>query len=170
TSAVLIGCQDRTHLSYTMQEVLAHNDYQKAQPFHHAYDYQVGIMEADLYDDNGVIKVAHDQSEIAENRDLETMYLMELRQKLTEYGRIYKEKSASLALMLDIKNNPDQILEYILGLVQDYPDLLGTPHPALHLIISGHRPPQEIWSSLPPSVLIDGRLSDQIPEALRPKV
>src|SRR5690606_28145839 len=54
----------------TMQAVLAHNDYQKPDPFHHACEHRVGVMEADLYYDEGRIIVAHVPSEPEFKKDL----------------------------------------------------------------------------------------------------
>lgn len=156
----------------TMQAVLAHNDYQKPDPFHHAYEHRVGVMEADLYYDEGRIIVAHDPSELEFKKDLERLYLEPLRKKVRKYGRVYPEDGLELALMLDIKNESALVMEWIVSIVEKYPDLFGrdSEGPVIHLIISGDRPPKSIWASLPASVKIDGRLTDQIPEDLRSRI
>lgn len=170
---LLVSCsQNNQHLNYTMQDVLAHNDYQKSKPFHNAYSHQVSVMEADLYYDNGQVKVAHDLSELEKDMNLEIMYLIPLREKVRQHASAYPDKKLSLALMLDIKNESEKVMAWILEMVENYPDLFGTDTEkhAIPLIISGARPPQDSWATLPSSVLIDGRLTDNIPERLRPKI
>lgn len=164
--------QDITLLSYTMQDVLAHNDYQKNQPFTVAYTHRVGILEADLYYQDGKIILAHDPSELKHGLDLEKIYLEPLKKCVIKYGRPYPESNHSLALMLDIKNKPDKILTWINQLVLAYPELFGsdTTSARVPIIISGARPAMDTWKDLPESVFIDGRLSDTIPVSLRSKV
>lgn len=164
--------QDRLVLPYTMQDVLAHNDYQKDNPFYNAYKHRVGIIEADLLYHEGKVIVAHDNSELVHEWDLEEMYLKPILKKIEENGSVYPDSVKSMALMLDIKNEPSQIMDWILMIVKRYPALFGNggDQPRVSLIISGHRPPIESWANLPSSVYIDGRLSDSIPGDLRHKV
>ncbi len=165
--------QDSSGLNFTMQDVLAHNDYQKDEPFHHAYQHRVGIMEADLYYDQNQVWVAHDPSELGFKRKLETLYLQPLREKIARFGKPYPEENHSLVLMLDIKNESDRIMSWIISLLDEYPDIFGeenrTP-PHVYLVISGDRPTPDTWASLPASIKIDGRLTDQIPRELRDRI
>lgn len=169
----ILWSQDTSLLrQYTMQDVLAHNDYQKNPPFTTAYSHSVSILEADLYYEDGTVKVAHDPSELNNALDLEETYLRPLKKCIARYGTPYPEPNHSLALMLDIKNEPQKVMAWIKKLVLTYPHLFGSGgHPVqVPLIISGLRPPQDSWSNLPPAIFIDGRLSDSIPVSLRSKV
>lgn len=155
-----------------MQDVLAHNDYQKNPPFTSAYAHRVGVMEADLYYQNGEIKVAHGASEWKHALDLEKSYLEPLKKCVEQYGNPYPNANQSLALMLDIKNEPEKIMKWIIGLVHAYPELFGTtttPY-QVPIVISGLRPALDTWKNLPASIFVDGRLSDSIPVSLRSKV
>ncbi len=170
---VAVSCNpDNPPLQYTMQEVLAHNDYQKPEPFYHAYSHQVGVIEADLYFDEGRVKVAHDPSELEKDMDLESLYLIPLKEKIREHGRVYPDENLSLALMLDIKNETAKVMARVLELVEKYPELFGSDRkdPLVPLVISGARPDQASWASLPAPILIDGRLTDDIPDSLKSRI
>ncbi len=165
--------QDSSLMNLTMQEVLAHNDYQKSDPFQNAYAHRVGIMEADLMLHQDKILVAHDQTEISRGLDLEQLYLIPLREKVKKYGRAYPEDGKSLAIMLDLKNESDKIVTWIIHeIIPKYPELFGMndSDPIIYLIISGDRPPQTSWMLLPRCIKIDGRLTDDIPVSSRERI
>ncbi len=164
--------QNNVPRNYTMQDVLAHNDYQKSPPFTTAYKYGVGIFEADLILHDGRVKVAHDSSEFHHNWDLEEIYLKPLKRYVIRRGSPYPDPKLKLALMLDIKSHPEKIMTWIRALIGAYPELFGSSdHPVrVPIIISGIRPPINTWADLPASIFIDGRLTDSIPISLRSRV
>lgn len=155
------------------QSVLAHNDYQKSQPFYNAYSYGVAVIEVDLFYHNGKVLVAHDDSETKHNASFKKMYLKPLKKIMRAQKGTYPNTSNRLALMFDIKNHREEIMTWIMKLVNDYPRIFGPPdgiENLVSIIISGQRPEISSWADLPSAILLDGRLSDQIPALLRHKV
>lgn len=157
----------------TLQSVLSHNDYQKEKPFDLAYQYQVGVIEVDLMVDQGEVFVAHDRGELKFKRKFEEMYLDRLSHIMAENKGPYPGTEKSLAIMFDIKNDRKTVMEWILGLVEEHPDIFGgrDERPRkIQVVISGQRPDIEDWAGLPSAIYLDGRLNDNIPVELRSKV
>ncbi|GAA5225292.1 PI-PLC domain-containing protein [Membranihabitans marinus] len=156
-----------------LQSILAHNDYQKSQPFLNAYAHGVGVIEVDLFYHDGEVLVAHDAAETVHNASFKKLYLKPLKKIMRARSGPYPNTSNRLALMFDIKNHREEIMGFIISLYNDNPHIFGPiegQENLIPIIISGLRPNISTWGDLPPGIMIDGRLSDDIPPVLRHKV
>src|SRR5688500_8778915 len=101
--ATLLFCTAATAQRYDASAIFAHNDYARAVPFYEAYDLEVGYIEADVFLVDSKIVVAHDKHEIRPERDLETLYLIPLLQKVRQnHGHVYDDHARTLTLMIDL--------------------------------------------------------------------
>src|SRR6478736_7989962 len=64
-----------TVFSYAQPLIHSHNDYTHALPFWEAYNNNAGIIEADVYEVNGELMVAHDKANIKPGATLSNMYI-----------------------------------------------------------------------------------------------
>ena len=64
----------------------AHNDYEHGRPLLDALEQGFGSVEADVYLVDGSLLVAHYRDQVKEGRDLETLYLAPLAERVKKYG------------------------------------------------------------------------------------
>lgn len=146
----------------TTQQLHAHNDYQKAVPFWNAWEAACGFIEVDVYYSNGQVFVAHDSSELSRAARFEEYYLHPIQQVLNrQSGRIYQDDSARLGLLIDIKNETDQVVSWLKEIIANYPDIFE-PSTGVYIVLSGQRPAPATWTALPDCVFIDGRFEDKL--------
>lgn len=144
------------------QSIHSHNDYQKEEPFWNAFNHKVGIIEVDLYYHEGKVVVAHDPSELEKPISFEEKYLKPLKHLMKENnGYPYPDTALDLAVMFDIKNERNAVMDWILDVYEENPDVFDTRKP-VKIVISGNRPEPDSWLYLPENVYIDGRLTDPI--------
>ena len=162
-SCAIITCAGQ---KYSSQAVFAHNDYVSANPFHTAYDLQVGYIEADVFLHGNDLAVAHEKHEIAAGRNLEKLYLQPLLKNLRKHGgSVYEDSSANLTLMIDLKTEGVPTLDVIVNLLEKYPELISCK--SLHFMISGNVPEPVLWRKYPEFISFDGRPGiDYTPEQL----
>jgi alkaline phosphatase len=131
------------------QTIFAHNDYLKADPFHAAFNLKAAYIEADIFLQDGELRVAHTRSEIDPSKTLRKMYLDPLSIKATE-GKIY-----GLTLMIDLKTEGAPTLVALVKTLEQYPHL--TSDPRLSITVSGSYPPASEWNNYPDYISFDGR-------------
>ncbi len=142
--------------SFNSSNIFAHNDYEKEVPFFAAYDRQVGYIEADVHLVNGKLLVAHEKTQLTDDKSLENLYLQPLQEKISlNKGNVYSDAKRSLALMIDIKTEGQSTLNAIVELLNKYPSLTGCK--TLNLTMSGDMPTPRQWSDYPSFVKFDGR-------------
>lgn len=146
----------------------AHNDYLHERPLLDALDQGFASVEADVFLIDDELYVAHTFVEVDRSKTLRKLYLDPLR-KIVEknQGRVHPGSTEPLILLVDIKTDAKktfaelhrQLLEYrsMLVLASDGDDPRGG---AVHVIVSGNRPFEEIEEASPRLAAIDGRLSD----------
>lgn len=154
----------------TVNQLHAHNDYQKAVPFWNAWKAGCGFIEVDVYYSEGQVFVAHDTSELKRAAKFETDYLQPILQVLSrQSGRIYLDTTARLGLVIDIKNETEQVVSWLKEIIASYPAVFE-PSTGVYIVLSGQRPSPATWAALPDCVFIDGRLEDQLDEQQRNKI
>jgi alkaline phosphatase len=144
---------------YTAANAHSHNDYLQARPFAHAFERGFGSVEADVFERNGELYVAHTAAEIDTTRTLRRLYLQPLQQMIAARQGLFAATGASLQLLIDFKTNGVATMAVLLQQLQAYPSVTG--HPRVQLVISGNRPDAALWSSYPSYILFDGRPSVQ---------
>lgn len=168
---------------YTTANAHSHNDYLQARPFRLAFDRGFGSVEADVFERNGELYVAHTAAEIDTARTLRKLYLQPLQQMIEEKRGVFAEEreqwdamrkrvavgwatrenakhlplastSPTLLLLIDFKTSGVPTMQALLQQLQDFP--LITSHPRVQLVISGNRPDAALWQEYPPYILFDG--------------
>ncbi len=144
----------------------AHNDYEHTRPLLDALDQGFTSIEADVFLVEGQLLVAHNFLQVSKDRTLENLYLQPLQERAMQNGgRIYKD-GPTVTLLVDIKTNGKAAYAAIDQLLLKYDSMISVTtggeytEKAVTVIISGDRPVQEIETSEPRRVGIDGRLSD----------
>lgn len=85
---------------YSQANAHSHNDYEKKNPFHEAYNEKFGSIEADVHLVNGKLLVGHDSKDLDASKTLELLYLSPLSQ--------YNDKKGSYNCSSTSKQKPFQ--------------------------------------------------------------
>lgn len=133
---------------YTTAQAHSHNDYEHEKPFYHAFQRHFGSIEADVYELKGELLVAHDSAKRDPLRTLKALYLQPLQQALRA------DTSLSLQLLIDFKTPGERTMEALIVQLQAFPEIIR--HPKVKLVISGSRPPAELWQQYPSYIWFDG--------------
>jgi alkaline phosphatase len=153
---MVLALTSGTAQNYHTRQIFAHNDYERAQPFHTAYNLQVGYIEADIFLIDNKILVAHHKNEIKPERTLETLYLKPLQRQVHKNGGfVYSDRKASLTLMIDLKTPGPETLKALVAALEYYRDLISCP--TLQIMISGNIPDPAHWDEYPSYIYFDGR-------------
>ena len=128
----------------------SHNDYFQKQPFETAFEAGMGSIEADVFLVNDKLYVAHTESKINSARTLDNLYL----KPIAEVVRTCK--TYPMQIVIDVKSHAENTLNEIVRQVSAYPDVFNDNSP-IKIVISGHRPKPEKWTSYPSFIQFDGR-------------
>ncbi|MBQ0127290.1 MAG: alkaline phosphatase [Bacteroidales bacterium] len=145
----------------------SHNDYDRNVPFYQAYAQGVASVEADVYYNDGKMLVAHNWEDVKEYKSLESCYLNPIATQYRQNGgRIYKDASKSLQLLVDIKEDTEPSLSRIIEIIEDkYLDVFGSK--GVTLVITGNRPEPQDFEKYPEWVMFDGKIDiDYTPRQL----
>jgi glycerophosphoryl diester phosphodiesterase len=157
----------------------AHNDYEHRRPLQDALDRGFNSVEADVWLVDGELRVAHDLADAKPGRNLESLYLKPLADRVREnHGQVYKQ-GRDFQLLIDIKSDGpstyaavDQALQKYRGISTVFIDgrvLQG----AVTSVISGNRPLDVLKAQKVRYAGYDGRLTDLqsgMPASLMPLV
>jgi hypothetical protein len=147
-------------LSPAQPHIHAHNDYEKAKPLTNAVRNRVYSIEADIYLYKGKLVVAHDKKELPTAKALESLYLQPIIKLFKQHkGIISTDKNYAPVLMIDIKENGEQVLTELIKLLSPHRSVFdrSVNKRALQVVISGDRTISSKWSSYPAYILFDGR-------------
>lgn len=154
--SILVAIPEGMGQQYKSPAVFAHNDYVRDNPFHTAYDLEVGYIEADVFLIDGQLAVAHHREEIEPGRTLQTLYLEPLRNAVRRNnGYAYQHPEAQLTLLIDLKTEGMSTLNRIVEILDTFPELIECP--TLQFVISGNVPDPALWDTYPPYIYFDGR-------------
>jgi glycerophosphoryl diester phosphodiesterase len=157
----------------------AHNDYEHRRPLQDALDRGFSSVEADVWLVDGELRVAHDLEDAVPGRNLESLYLKPLADRVREnHGQVYKH-GRDFQLLIDIKSDGpstyaaiDKELTKYRGISTVFINgrvLKG----AVTSVISGNRPLDVLKAQKVRYAGYDGRLSDLrsgLPASLMPLV
>lgn len=138
----------------------SHNDYKQNIPFFLAYYAGMESIEADVFLLGNKLFVAHEKSEIKPGRTLDSLYLRPLATLFHENNQHpFADTNKSLQLVIDIKENYQQVIPAILEALEHYPQIFNkslNPH-AIQIVLSGDLPPATSFEQYPLLLSFDGR-------------
>ncbi|MBD2700352.1 glycerophosphodiester phosphodiesterase [Spirosoma sp. BT702] len=143
------------------QKIHAHNDYEKPRPLLTAYEQRADYIEADVWLQNGKLVVSHEQPK-AGAPTLDSLYLKPIAAFFKQYkDRPSQERDYTFSLVVDIKDNPTDVLPKLLALLQEnLPSFNRAANlRAIQVVISGNRPKIPVYFDYP-LLQFDGRPSE----------
>jgi len=153
--------------SWPLERAHAHNDYEHSRPLFDALDHGFTSVEADVWLQDGELRVAHDASATRPGRTLESLYLDPLRQRVrTQQGSVYAGWRGSVQLLIDVKSDGPTTYAAVDRVLSRYPDLMtrwtaGRKHSRpVTAVISGNRDREAMTAQFTRYAGYDGRLSD----------
>ena len=154
-------------LKYSVANAHSHNDYKNPVPFLAAFAAGFGSIEADVFLQDGQLRVAHEQNEIRPELTLEAMYLRPLQYWVRRNnGYPYADTSRHLQMLIELKSeNNVESLDTLVALLRRFPELIQGGH--IMWVITGRRPDPSTFTSYPDFIGFDGELGRAYtPEAL----
>jgi alkaline phosphatase len=140
---------------YSPQNLHAHNDYEKPDPFRKAFNAGVGSIEADVFLIDGALLLAHSIGEVKKEKSLEAVYLKPIDSLISaRKGKLSETAGYHLQLMIDIKSSAVPALEHLVTLLKRYPAIISSRY--LTITISGNRPSPENYVDYPSWIFFDG--------------
>lgn len=156
-------------LLYTVSQSHSHNDYEQAVPFWTAYKAGFGSIEADIFLKNGVLLVAHKETELVSSRSLLNLYLTPLVECIKQHqGYPYADSSRSLQMLIDIKSDSIATLANLIAILQSNEVLMKCPK--VSWVITGRRPAPDLFPTYPAFISFDGELDKQYDPAALKKI
>ena len=139
---------------FTPSNAHAHNDYIHPIPFYTAYNAGFGSIEVDIFPVNGILCVAHSKNEIQPQLTLKSLYLDPLSDELKA------NNSRRIKLLVDIKENYELSLKFLLQEIEPLKTYLSTPKESkpLTILISGMRPAPAEYKNYPGYIFFDDDL------------
>ncbi|KPM46837.1 hypothetical protein [Jiulongibacter sediminis] len=144
------------NLNLTAQKVHAHNDYEHDFPFWEAYTAGVKSVEADVFEVDGKLLVAHNREDVSAERNLENLYLQPLVKVVQASG------FQGLQLLIDFKTEAEPTLSALMKLLENYPQL--TANKKVTIAVSGNRPSD--YSAFLEYIQFDHQDAENWPETL----
>ncbi len=133
----------------------SHNDYTRAVPFYQAYAQGVASVESDLYYIDGKLLVAHNKEDVSADRTFENLYVEPAVKMFRQNGgHPYPDKSKTLQILVDIKEETEPTMSAIVASLEKYPDVFATQ--GVRVVITGNRPAPEEFSKYPSWISYDG--------------
>lgn len=153
--------------AWPLERAHAHNDYEHVRPLFDALDHGFASVEADVWLQDGELRVAHDESATTPGRTLESLYLDPLRQRVrANQGSVFAGWRGSEQLLIDVKSEATATYAAIDRVLRRYPDLMtrwtaGLKHPRpVTAVISGNRDRAGMTAQFTRYAGYDGRLAD----------
>ncbi|GAB3990071.1 hypothetical protein GCM10028807_16440 [Spirosoma daeguense] len=143
------------------QKIHSHNDYEKPRPFIDAYEQRADFIEADVWLQNGTLVVSHDQPK-PNAPTLDSLYLKPIAALFTQHkGKPSADRDYTFSLVVDIKDNPADVLPKLVELLQqNLPSFNRAANAkAVQVVISGNRPKIPVFFDYP-ILQFDGRPSE----------
>lgn len=144
----------------------AHNDYLHKRPLFDAMENGFNSVEADVFAENNDLLLGHDRSQLRPERNLVTLYLEPLAERLRSSGdRIHKNRG-TFFLLIDFKTNGEKTYNLLKEQLKPYRAMLtefsdtATMTNAITVVISGNCPRSIIAGEARRWVACDGRVSD----------
>lgn len=124
----------------------SHNDYWRKRPMLDALDHGFCSVEADVFLRDGQFWVGHMTAEILLRRNLETVYLQTLKERIERNGGTVYPGVKTFYLWIEFKEEPEAAWAALSPLLEKYKEMLcqvtdGVRKPGpVQVIITGNRP------------------------------
>lgn len=147
----------------------AHNDYAKPWPaLTTALSKGFVSVEIDVFPFQEKLSVAHVGLFLGAAPEIEALYFEPLENWLEKYGQLFLNPEQRLTFMIDIKRNPKITYILLRKLCEKYKHLITHYYPekdsvvygVLDILLSGHKPYQEVMDDSVQYMLIDGGLGE----------
>ncbi len=158
--AFLLGLYSFSMAQYTTLNAHSHNDYEQKNPFFLAWQNHFGSIEADIWEVNGELLVAHTKNELSPDKTLDALYLNPIVKifKMNN-GSPWSKYSGTFQLLIDIKTSVEPALTMLVEKLKMYPEVFNpqiNKH-AVRVVITGNRPNPEDFSKYPGFIFYDGK-------------
>lgn len=143
------------------QKIYSYNDYAKPRPFVEAYEQRVDFIETDIWLQDGKLVVSQEKPQ-ANAPTLDSLYLKPIAKLFQQNkDKPSPDRDYTFSLVVDVKDNPADILPKLLTLLQE--NLMcfnrSANAKAVQVIISGNRPKVDTYLDYP-ILQFDGRPSE----------
>lgn len=148
-----------TATSFAQVKIHSHNDYVQKQQFSLAYNNKVYQLEADIFEANGELIVAHSKKEIDVKQTLNKLYLNKIDSLFKLYkGKVSTDKNYSFTLMIDFKTGWETTFPAFQKHIEKYGEIFDKSKNknAVQIVISGNRPTDSLYHTFPSWVYFDG--------------
>lgn len=137
----------------------SHNDYDRKVPFYQAYAQQVASIEADIFEKNGQLLVAHDSNQLQTAQTIDDLYINPIVNIFRlNAGKPWKDSNDTLTLLVDMKTPATPALDILIKKLEEHPTVFDpTKNPyAVRVVISGNRPEPKNFHKYSTIVNFDG--------------
>lgn len=150
----------------TAPRVHGHNDYLQARPLHDALRLGLHSVEADVFLEDGELRVGHERWQLRAGRTLASMYLDPLAAHAAAHGGAILADGSPFVLLVDIKSDADAVLTALdreltphHSLLTRFTDARCEPG-AITVLLSGARPRDALARRAERWCALDGRPAD----------
>lgn len=137
----------------------SHNDYERRVPFYQAYAQQVASIEADVFEENGQLLVAHELHQLKNAHTIDDLYLNPIVNLFNlNGGKPWKDSNNTLILLIDLKTSATPALDILIKKLEEHPTVFDpskNPY-AVRVVISGSRPEPKNFYKYATVVNFDG--------------
>lgn len=159
---VFFYCILSAQVRYTTLNAHSHNDYQQEVPFEWAYQAHFGSIEADIWEVNGELFVAHNRNQVTSERTLDALYIQPIVSKLkANAGKAWNDKDGTFQLLIDLKTPVEPTLSLLIEHLKKFPEIFNpavNPN-AVKIVITGNRPVPDLFDNYPEFIYFDGLLN-----------
>jgi hypothetical protein len=148
-----------TTASFAQVKIHSHNDYEQKKPFSTAYQNVVYEIEADVWEINGALLVAHSKKDLNPQNTLSRLYLDPIDSLFKQYrGKVNADKKYTFVLMIDFKTDWQPTYLALQKQLANYKEIFdrSSNKAAVQIVISGNRPADSTFHSYPSWLFFDG--------------
>jgi len=141
----------------------SHNDYMQQKPFFTAYHNHMASIEADIWEKDGELYVAHEKNEIRRENTLDALYIKPIVKIFNENGgRAWKNSEHSFQLLVELKSSTGPALDLLIHKLNAYPEVfdLTKNQYAVRIAITGNVPSKETFTEYPDFIGFDGEINE----------
>jgi hypothetical protein len=152
----------------TRARLHGHNDYLQAVPLRRALELGLGSVEADVYLQDGELRVGHERWQLRSGRTLRALYLAPLRDWLAQHGdrALAGDPARPFVLLVDVKADAEAVYRQLRAELAEFAPMLTRfvddriERGAVTVILSGSRPRATLAAERERLCALDGRLAD----------
>jgi hypothetical protein len=145
-----------------------HNDYLQAVPLRRALELGLGSVEADVFLQDGELRVGHERWQLRAGRTLRALYLAPLRDHLAQHGKgaLAADPARPFVLLVDIKADAEAVYRQLRAELAEFAPMLTRfvdgriERGPVTMILSGSRPRATLAAERERLCALDGRLAD----------